>query len=441
MRLRSFLPALALVAATGCDSALQTEPVDRVPVDQAIVDGASARAALIGAYDALQDLTYYGTDFLVLGDLSADNAEHVGTYQFMGQVDRNQLQADNSSVTGMWESIYAAIGRANLLLARVPDVPGLDDEDRNQILGEAHFLRALHYHNLVKYWGGVPMPLAPVASATEAAAFTRSPVEDVYAQVISDLDQAEQLMSDDSQTRQASLGAVRALRARVLLYRADWAGAEAAANDVLGMGYSLAGSYPSLFTADGTDTPEDIFRVSFTPQEYNELGYYYLWDGRSEVAPTADLYESYEPGDVRRDWSIEEDDGDFQGTKFPTTIGGEDLHVIRLAEVMLIRAEALARQGRLSAAVAAYNPLRERAELAPHVLGVDVTTQAEVLDAIWHERRVELAMEGDRWPDLVRTGRAASVLGLPADRVYQTLYPIPASEMVVSPLLVQNPGY
>lgn len=441
MRLRSFLPALALVTAAGCDSALQTEPVDRVPVDQAIVDGAGARAALIGAYDALQDLTYYGTDFLVLGDLSADNAEHVGTYQFMGQVDRNQLQADNSSVEGMWESIYASIARANLLLARVPDVPGLDDEERNQILGEAHFLRALHYHNLVKYWGGVPMPLAPVTSAAEAAAFTRASAEEVYAQVISDLDQAEQLMTDDSQTRQASLGAVRALRARVLLYKGDWAGAEAAADDVLAMGYSLAGSYPSLFTADGTDTPEDIFRVSFTPQEYNEMGYYYLWDGRSEVAPTADLYESYEPGDVRRDWSVEEDDGDFQGTKFPTTIGGEDLHVIRLAEVMLIRAEALARQGRLSAAVLAYNPLRVRARLAPHVFGTDVTTQQEVLEAIWQERRVELAMEGDRWPDLVRTGRAVSVLGLPADRAYQTLYPIPASEMVVSPLLVQNPGY
>lgn len=441
MRLRSFLPALALVTATACDSALQTEPVDRVPVDQAIVDGAGARAALIGAYDALQDLSYYGTDLLVLGDLSADNADHVGTYQFMGQVARNQLQADNSSVAGMWEAIYAGLARTNLLLARVPDVPGLADAERNQILGEAHFLRALHYHNLVKYWGAVPMPLAPVATAAEAAAFTRAPVADVYTQIVSDLDQAQQLMTNASQTRQGSLGAVRALRARVLLYKGDWAGAEAAADEVLGMGYSLAGSYPSLFTADGTDTPEDIFRVSFTPQEYNEMGYYYLWDGRAEVAPTEDLYGSYEAGDVRRDWSIEEDDGDFQGTKFPTTIGGEDIHVIRLAEVMLIRAEAIARQGRLGPAVAAYNPLRVRAKLAPHVFGTDVKTQAEVLDAIWHERRVELAMEGDRWPDLVRTGRAASVLGLTADRAFQTLYPIPASERVVSPLLSQNPGY
>lgn len=441
MRLRTFLPALAILTAAGCDSALRTEPVDRVPVDQAIVDAPGARAALIGAYDALQDLSYYGTDLLVLGDLSADNADHVGTYQFLGQVSRNQLQADNSSVEGLWQAIYAGIGRVNLILARVPDVPGLGATERDQILGEARFLRALHYHNLVKLWGDVPMPLAPVASAAEAAAFQRTPATDVYAQIITDLDAAAQLIANSSQTRQASLGAVRALRARVLLYKGDWAGAETAANAVLAMGYSLATSYPALFTPDGTDTPEDIFRVSFTPQEYNEMGYYYLWDGRWEVAPSEDLYGSYEPGDVRRDWSVEEDDGEFQGTKFPTTIGGEDIHVIRLAEVMLIRAEALARQGRLADAVAAYNPVRVRASLDPHVFGRDVSTQAQVLDAIWQERRVELALEGDRWPDLVRTGRVAAVLGLPADRAYQALYPIPAAERVVSPQLTQNPGY
>lgn len=441
MRLRSFLPALALMVASGCDSVLQTEPVDRVPVEQAIVDGPSARAALIGAYDALQRLSYYGTDLLMLGDLSSDNAEHVGTYQYLGAVDRNQIQADNTSVSDMWQVIYAAIGRVNLVLDRVPDVPGLSDTERNEILGEAHVLRALHYHNLVKFWGGVPITLTPVASADEAASFTRASVEEVYSQILADLDQAGQLMTNSTQTRQASLGAVSAIRSRVLLYKGDWVGAEAAANAVLGMGYSLAASYPDLFTPDGQDTPEDIFRVSFTPQEYNEMGYYYLFDGRWEVAPTEDLYDSYEPGDLRRDWTVGEDDGDFEGTKFPTTIGGEDIHVIRLAEVMLIRAEALAQQGKLAAAIAAYNPVRVRADLAPHVLGVDVTSQDDVLAAIWHERRVELALEGDRWPDLVRTGRVLSVLGLPPDRAFQALYPIPAGEIVVTPGLTQNPGY
>ena len=112
--------------------------------------------------------------------------------------------------------------------------------------------------------------------------------------------------------------------------------------------------------------------------------------------------------------------------------------MIRLAEVLLIKAEALARQNNLSGAVDAYNPIRVRAGLAPHVLGADVTTQAEVLAAIDTERRLELAFEGDRWPDLVRTGQAVPVLGIPE---FQTLFPIPQAERDVAPGLTQNPGY
>ena len=441
MRLRLLLPALLLGLAAGCDSTLQTEPSDLIPSGNAIVDGPTAHSALIGAYDALQDLSYYGNDFLILGDLSSDNAEWVGTYQFLGAIDRNQIRPDNSAVTGVWQSIYVAIARANALIRDVPNITGVEDEERNEILGEAYFLRALSYHNLVKFWGDVPMPLVPAESPEEAAAYTRTPAAQVYTQILSDLDQASSLITDESQTHQASLGAVRALRARVDLYLGDWAKAEANADSVLAMDYELASSYSDLFTDEGTDTPEDIFRISFTAVDYNELGYYYLFDGRYETAPTADLDATYEAGDERHSWSIGEDDGDFQGTKFPTTVGAEDLHVIRLAEVILIRAEALAQQDELEDAVDAYNRLRVRAGLDPHVFGTDVTNKAQVLAAIAHERRVELAMEGDRWPDLVRSGQAVSVMGLSPDQAYQTLYPIPARELTVAPGLGQNPGY
>jgi hypothetical protein len=140
-------------------------------------------------------------------------------------------------------------------------------------------------------------------------------------------------------------------------------------------------------------------------------------------------------------WSVAEDDGDYEGTKYPTTVGAEDVHVIRLAEVILNKAEAHARLDQLGQAVTEYNKVRVRAGLTPHVLGVHVTTRDQVLAAIWHERRVELALEGDRWPDLVRTGRVGAVLGLPADRLFQALYPIPQSERVVARGLTQNPGY
>jgi starch-binding outer membrane protein, SusD/RagB family len=441
MKLRLLMPAVLLVAAAGCDSALTTDPVDRVPAENAIVDAATARAALVGAYDALQALSYYGRTFQVLGDLSADNAEHVGTFQYLGQVDRNQLQADNTAVTNVWIAIYDAVARVNLILQKVPDVPGLTAAQKNQILGEAHFLRALHYHNLVKFWGDVPMPLEPLDSPAEAAQLTRAPKAQVYTQILADLTQAEQLMTTAKQARQASLGAVRALRARVLLYNENYQGALDAANTVQAMGYSLAPLFESLFTDEGTDTPEDVFRVSFTATEYNEMGYYYLFDGRWEVAPTANLYAAFTATDKRRPLTAGKDGSDYEGTKFPTTIGAEDLHVIRFAEVLLIKAEALARLGRLAEAVTEYNKIRVRAGLAPHVLGTNVTTQADVLTAIWNERRLELALEGDRFPDLIRTGRAMAVLGLPANRAFQLLYPIPSRELIVSSGLTQNPGY
>ena len=441
MRLRFLMPAALLIAAAGCDSTLTTQPADRVPAEQVIVDASSARAALVGAYDALQSLDYYGLGIEMLGDLSADNADHVGTFQYLGQVDRNQLQADNTAVTDTWIAIYDAIARVNLILQKVPNVPGITDAERDQILGEAHFLRALHYHNLVKLWGDVPMPLEPLNSPTEAAAMTRTPKADVYTQILQDLAQAEQLMATPKQARQASLGAVRALRSRVLLYKEDWQGTLDAANSVGAMGYVLAQNFGDLFTDEGTDTPEDIFRVSFTAVEFNEMGYYYLFDGRWEIAPTADLYSAYSASDLRRDLTVGEDDGDYEGTKFPTTIGAEDLHVIRYAEVILNKAEALARLGRLAEAVTEYNAIRVRAGLLPHVLGTDVTSQTDVLNEIWNERRLELALEGDRWPDLVRTGRAMEVLGLSPDRAFQQLYPIPARELIVSTGLTQNPGY
>jgi tetratricopeptide (TPR) repeat protein len=444
-RLRHLLTVVALSAAVaGCDHALQTEPVDRVPSESQIVDGPTARAALIGEYDGLQALSYYGRTFLVLGDLSADNARHRGTFQYLGEIDRNQIKADNTAINSVWGAIYNALARTNTVLAKVPSITELSDAERTEILGESYFLRALHLHNLTKLWGSVAMPTTPITSAAEAAAVTRAPAAEVYTQILADLTKAEQLITNAKQTRQGSLGGVRALRARVLLYKGDYQGALDATTAVLAMGYSLAPAYPDLFTADGTGTPEDIFRITFTPQEYNEMGYYYLRAGRREVAPTPALNAAYEAGDARKSWTVAPSGSEFQGTKFPTTIGGEDLHVIRLAEVILVRAEALARlngPGQLALAVAEYNKLRVRAKLAPHAFGVDVTTQAGVLAAIDKERRLELALEGDRWPDLVRTGRAAAVMGLAADRTFQTLYPVPAAERVVAPGLGQNAGY
>jgi hypothetical protein len=434
--------ALTFVAVAGCESTLSLEPSTEVEVKDAIVDAQSARAALAGAYDALQSGSYYGGDFLFFTELPTDNASHEGTFTSFADVDLHVTTADNTTIEGIWDAIYDGVGRANTLIALIPGVADLEQEEKDDIVGQAHLLRALHYHNLVKIWGPVPLRLQPPPSIDELASTTRAPEDQVYQQILSDLDQAEQLMSDASRTQTGSLGAVAALRSRVLLYKGDYAAAEAAANATLEFGYELAESFPALFEATGNSTPEDIWRASFTATEFNNVGFYYLsksFGGRRELAPTSDLEAAFEEGDERGAWSIQYDpDEDRYGGKFPTSEGAEDLHVIRLGEVLLNKAEAQARQNKLAEAVATYNLLRERAGVAPHQLGTDVRTQQEVIDAILLERRRELAFEGDRWPDLVRTGRAAEVLEIPA---FRTLFPIPQNEVDVAPSITQNPGY
>ncbi|MEO8294421.1 MAG: RagB/SusD family nutrient uptake outer membrane protein [Gemmatimonadota bacterium] len=433
--------SLAL-ALGGCNSLLDTTPKDQLPEDRAITSAGGARAALAGAYNALQSGSYYGGDFYLFGDLSSDNAVDVGTFNSYADAAGNQLTADNTTIGDIWASIYSAIHRANVLIAKVPGVPDLDPVERDQILGEAYFLRALHYHNLVKTFGGVPLRLQPAATVEEASQIARATTAEVYVQILSDLQQSETLITNTSPATQATIGAVKALEARVYLYQSDWANAKAAADAVIGMGYTLAANYSDLFDPEGQDTPEDIFKVTFTAQQYQ---YMYYWiscsvGGGCELAPTQSLIDAYDPADERLAWSISGDtEPDAWGTKYPTTAGAEDIHAIRFAEVLLIKAEAEAQLNNLQVAVDNYNLLRVRAGVLQDVLGVDVTTQQDVLDAIDHERRLELAFEGDRWFDLVRTGRVATVLpGVPA---FQYLYPIPQSELDVAPNLAQNPGY
>jgi len=454
MKLRHLLAAALLVAAAaGCDDVLQTEPTTALPQDQMIVDAATARAALNGAYDALQSGSYYGLDMLLMGDLPADNTVWTGTFQFLDDVAKNDIKADNAEVAAMWSALYNQIERDNVVLQRVPQLADIADTTRNDVLGQAHFLRALSYHNLVKYWGAVPMPLEPAAGPADAQAYTRAPVEQVYAQILSDLDRAQQLITNTSNTRYATPMAARALRARVLLYRAslpgnanataDYQGALDAANAVLAGRDTLTVPYADLFAASGANTTEDVFRVNFNATETNSISNYYLQVGRAEVAPSPSIDAAYPAGDLRKAWSIRPSGNTnrpLNGNKYSARPGTEHVHVIRLAELVLIKAEVLARQNRLPEAVAEYNKVRVRAGLRPHVLGTDVTTQASVLAAIDTERRLELAFEGDRWPDLVRRGVAAQVKGF-TSRPGQALLPIPLRDMRITPGLTQNPGY
>jgi len=452
MRAKVLLP-MAAVVLTACSNVLDVPPTSSIPSELAITDAIGARAALAGAYAGLQAGGLYGQRIIVFTELASDNLRHTGTFDDYADADANRLRADNNAVGRIWNDAYNEVNRANEILENVPNVPDLSATEKNEILGEAYFLRALAFHNVVKLWGDTPLRLAPVASAAEAGQITRSTVPATYTQILADLSQAKQLITAGrSQTRQALLGAVSAIEARVRLYMRDWAGAEAAAATVEGMGYALAPSFADLFDATGNNTTEDIFRVTFTTTQSNAVGFYYLpkpLGGRYEVAPTtgttgiiaafdpasAGNIANYHPTDTRGIWSITRTGTRTWASKYRNPAGDEDLHVIRLGEVILIRAEALAQLNRLPEAVAEYNRLRVRAALAPDP--AIALTQAGVLAAIARERRLELAFEGDRWPDLVRTGQATAI-GIP---VQQQLLPVPQAEIDIAPNMTQNPGY
>jgi len=480
MRPRHMGAIMAMAIATAaCNNFLDVKPIAELPREQALTGPTSARAAVVGMYDGLQDETggyFYSGDYVFFRDVSSDDVDWTGTFTTFADAEDNNLRPDNGDVRGMWNAMYTTVARANLVISQLPNVAGIDPDEKNQLLGEAYFVRALVFHDLVITWGGrnpgdpgIPLPLTPAADASAGAKATRATVAQTYTQILADLDAAEAKMdpSVDDVTR-GTLGAVRALRARVLLFEKDYAGAEAAATDVEGMGYDLATNYADLFTADiPNDDKESIFRLTFTASDYSSEGYYYL--GRGENEPSTALAKAYQPSlrikadsagyltnwaptDLRAqnnillDFSGDVCGVDLCGTKYPTTVGAEDIHVIRFAEVVLTRAEALARQGgaaKLLDAVGEVNRIRRRAGLDTLVFGTDLTTQQQVIDEVMLQRRLELAMEGFRWADLVRTGAVDSYLAskpTPAP-VYQALYPIPSREISVAPGLTQNPGY
>lgn len=453
MRIRTLALAAVTIGVAGCSDVLQTEPVTSLPQDQLIVDAATATAALNGAYDGLQSGSYYGLSALLLGDLAADNTVWTGTFQYLGEVATNRMQADNAEVTGLWTAIYQQIDRDNVIIARVPTVASITDPTRSDVMGQAYFLRALGFHNLVKFWRAVPTPTKPITAASDAQAYSRTPANEVYTQILKDLDSAQALIRNTTNTRYATPLAARALRARVLFYRAGLAGnasatadyqaALDAANLVLTGRDTLTVPYADLFSVAGTNTTEDLFRVSFNATETNGISNYYLQVGRAEVAPSTSIDGAYAAGDLRKAWSIRPSGNagrPLNGNKYSARPGTEHVHVIRLAELVLIKAEALARLNRLPEAVAQYNKVRIRAGLAVHTLGTQVTTQQQVIDQIELERRLELAFEGDRWADLNRLGKAIAVKGI-QDRVGQVLFPIPLRDTRTSPNLTQNPGY
>jgi hypothetical protein len=348
---------------------------------------------------------------------------------------------------GAYQNIYKAINSANSVIVGVPAVndPLLTATEKNKILGEAYFIRALSYFDLARGWGGVQLQLKPTTDLAGLKGIKRSTLDQTYDQVLADLIQAENLLPEDAATRnRAQKSTARALHARLHLYRKQWADAENYASQVIAnTKYALVKPYKSFFTAPFLTT-ESVFELSYSANDKN--GFWSTWypssaGGSFTLKPSDKIVAKLNDPLVggSRNALIAGTAPAVYGVLYNTTaLSIDPSYVIRIAELYLIRAEARAQQGKLTgagSAAADLNIIRDRAGLAAST----ATTQADLLQAIEDENSVEFAFEAHRWFDLTRTGRAGAVLGITNANYF--LFPIPLSDVLSDPDVTQNPGY
>ncbi|MFD2246271.1 RagB/SusD family nutrient uptake outer membrane protein [Pontibacter ruber] len=434
--------ALGLLLSTSACEVLDVEPQASLPADSAYNTRTGVEAGLIGAYSALQSANYMGLRYFVFADLATANVAHTGTFPSFAQIEQNSILADNVEISNMWNAIYDGVNRVNTLISVIPNIsdPAFNN---NAALGEARFLRAYHYFNLINYFGGsgtgygengvgVPLKLTPTLTAADAEPLARASEAEVIAQVYQDLDFAIENLNGGNKGR-ASKAAALALKSRVALYQKDYQLAADLAKQVIELGkYSLAANYGDIYALKNTS--EAIWELQFDPVNSNSIAFFWFptsLGGRNEVSPDASLAGAHEATDKRLPVNV---NGSYT-QKYTKIAGGDDnVLLIRYAEVLLNRAEALARLGGAANELEALdlvNRVRARAGLTPLV-----ATGQDLINAILKERRIELAHEGHYWFDLRRT----NTTGL-AD-ANKNLWPIPQREVLTSGgVITQNTGY
>ncbi|TGE23580.1 RagB/SusD family nutrient uptake outer membrane protein [Hymenobacter metallicola] len=477
-----FIPVFALMLLGSCD-VLDKEPLPTVSPNTFFKTADDAEAAITAAYDALQGTGLWSQDLIVAGEMPSDNCTSANGD--VNAMENLTWTPSTSQVTNIWRDSYIGINRANAVIKYIPTI-SMSAQRRDEILGEAHFLRGLNYFNLVKLYGGVPLRLEPTETgAPEVVALPRASVEAVYAQVIADLTFAAE-KAPAAKNFRASQAAANAILARVQLTQRQWGPAMAAATKVLNnRSYSLNSSFKSLFPANNTG--ESIFEIqnSGTTDGNNILPDLLLPNPPATYSfpkfniPTAELVNlgladkndkrwaaiGPVPGGVDHASYVDggpgsgNDNGPFvyKWPGNPNAFNSPDnTYVIRLAEVYLIYAEAANEQGNPATDVLAkLNEVRRRAGLAD--FPATGATKESLRAEIDKQRRLELAFEGERWYDLLRYARheladpsakhAKTALDIIAEKrqgnrdVNYLLFPIPQNERNNNAQLSQNPGY
>lgn len=377
----------------------------------------------------------------VMGDFRADNAfMFEAPFDEFDQYDSGLTQMDEQFFSPFYTACYRAILSCNIVV---------ENSESAVEIGEAKFLRALTYFKLVRVFGDATINLSDSPSVTDQSILARQPVAAVYDEVIiPDLQDAIEVLPNTSSNGRATKYAAQGILGKVYVQRGDFSNAErelaAVVNDGGSSGIALQENFSEIFGVTFDLNPEIIFATQISSSIVDEYGFSEFWswsgglDTKSLMPLDTDLIDAFDasPGDLRREVSI--NDTLFASPKFPQTDGADhDWIELRLADVILLYAEALNENGNTTAALTELNKIRNRAGLADS----SASSQGDVRTAIQDERRLEFAFEGQRWFDLVRTGTVDQEMGQTIDPNYH-LFPLPDSERLSSfGVITQNPGY
>ena len=446
--------------------------------------------ALIGAYDLLQS-SYLN---VMLGEIASDNTlaggESATDVPGIQEIDDMIHTPINDQLRDIWNWMYGGVNRANYILEFKDKI---DFPNKPNVLGQATFLRAYYYFELVKFFGDVPLAVDQRLLFGDQNTIDRTPAAQVYAQIELDLIYAaENLPPNQTQTGRVTKGAAQALLGRVYLYQNKFAQAAPVLDDVINSGvYDLVADYSTLFENDNENNIESVFEIQYTDLEGAGFGCLQCSEGNVAIGfngprnfngplfesgfsfnvPTQEVFDAFDQDDARREFAILDivafaqantDFNDGAGVSFTegfehtgyfnrkyiprvgdTNIGDQNLtnpnnyRAIRFADVLLMGAEAHNQgDGNDELARQYLNRVRERTTLE------DVNASGSALtQAIYNERRLELVGEGHHFFDLVRTGRAAQEIeGFTAGK--NEIFPIPLVEIqLAGNRWAQNPGY
>lgn len=440
---------------SSCNKFLDTKPVSYVSDEVTIFDLASSQSALRGVYRQLASTGYYGETYVTLGYFPSGDVKNLTTGGAANLVTVN-FRADDLNFNTAWTAIYYTINRANNVITKVPALvgPGFTQAQNDQIVGEGKFIRALAYFDIARAWGGAQIVLTPTTSIDALPQIKRSTLEQTYDQVEQDLNDAEALLPNTVNRIRATKRTVWALKARLYLYRKNWAKADEYASKLIeSTDYQLLKPFSSWFANDVVGSRESIFELAYSvanPSTIRQQMQHSTNGGTYRYAPTDKFVQ------LLNDPAVSGGRSALIGkvTQAGTTLWFGNLYyrknstdpayVLRIAEQYLIRAEARAHLGLIEGATGGLNDLnevRKRADVTPLAL----TTANDLLLAVENERRIEFAWEAHRWFDLVRTGRAKTVLEAidPNIKVdaHETVFPIPVTQLQLDNNLEQNTGY